>query len=92
MVGSAPGAITLALNQDEEGIWLAGCDRVDGAVAGDAGLPAGPLHRVPEERRDLGGPAHDKEITVAPSPAKDQALPASLHAFARGPEKAPPPQ
>ena len=92
MVGGPPEAIALTANQDEEGIWLSGCDRVEGAA------PPGPdcarAHYIAflKNGETWAARTHDKEITVAPSPAKDQALPESLHAFARGPEKAPPPQ
>jgi uncharacterized protein len=92
MVGSAPAAITLALNQDEDGIWLAGCDRVDGAVLAMPDCPRAHYIAFLKNGETWAARTHDKEITVAPSPEKDQALPASLHAFARGPEKAPPPQ
>jgi uncharacterized protein len=92
MVGSAPAAITLALNQDEEGVWLSGCDRVDGAVAAMPDCPRAHYIAFLKNGETWAAWTHDQEITVAPSPAKDQALPASLHAFARGPEKAAPPQ
>jgi hypothetical protein len=85
MVGSAPAAITLALNQDEEGIWLAGCDRVDGAVPAMPDCPRAHYIAFLKNGETWAARTRDKEITVAPSPAKDQALPASLHAFARGP-------
>lgn len=92
MVGSAPAAITLALNQDEEGIWLAGCDRVDGVVLAMPDCPRAHYVAFLKNGETWAARTKDKEITVAPSPEKDQALPASLHAFARGPEKAPPPE
>jgi uncharacterized protein len=92
MVGSAPAAITLALNQDEEGIWLAGCDLVDGAVLAMPDCPRAHFVAFLKNGEIWAARTQDKEITVAPSPAKDQALPASLHTFARGPEKAPPAQ
>jgi uncharacterized protein len=92
MVGSAPAVILLALNQDEEGIWLSGCDRVEGAVPAMPDCPRAHYIAFLKNGEIWAARTHDKEITVAPSPAKDQALPASLHAFARGPEKAPPAQ
>jgi hypothetical protein len=92
MVGSAPAAIALALNQDEEGLWLAGCDRVDGAVLALPDCPRAHYVAFLKNGETWAARTHDRQITVAPSPEKDQALPASLHAFARGPQKAPPEQ
>jgi uncharacterized protein len=92
LVGGAPEAIALAFNQDEEGIWLSGCDRADGAAPQAPDCPRGHYIAFLKNGETWAARTHDKEITVAPAPAKDQALPASLHAFARGPERPPPPQ
>ena len=92
MVGGAPDEIALALGEDEEGIFLAGCDRVAGAAPQTPDCPRGHYIAFLKNGETWAARTHDKEITVAPAPAKDQALPASLHAFARGPEKTPPVQ
>jgi uncharacterized protein len=92
LVGGAPGAIQLTLDQDDEGIWLSGCDRVDGTAPQAPDCPRAHYIAFLKNGETWAARTHDKEITVAPSPAKDQALPASLHAFARGPEKVPPPR
>jgi len=87
MVGSAPEAIALALNQDDEGIWLSGCDRVDGVVPQAPDCARAHYIAFLTHGETWAAWAKDKEITVAPSPAKDQPLPASLHAFALAPGK-----
>ncbi|MET0553166.1 MAG: hypothetical protein ABW221_09020 [Vicinamibacteria bacterium] len=92
IVGGAPDDITLALNQDDEGIWLSGCDRVDGAVPPAADCTRAHYVAFLKNGETWAAWTKDKEITVAPSPEKDQALPASLHAFARGQEKPPEPR
>lgn len=87
MAGGAPDAIALALNQDDEGIWLSGCDRVDGIVAPAPDCPRAHYVAFLKNGETWAAWAKDKEITVAPSPAKDQPLPVSLHAFALAPGK-----
>jgi uncharacterized protein len=87
LVGGTPQAITLTLNQDDEGIWLSGCDRVDGAATQAPDCPRAHYVAFLNNGETWAAWAKDKEITVAPSPAKDQPLPVSLHAFALAPGK-----
>jgi uncharacterized protein len=93
LVGGAPDAIALAPNQDEEGVSFSGCDRTAAAEAPAAGGACAKQHYVGFFRNGetWAAWADAKTITIAPAPEKDQALPASLHAFARGQEKRDPP-
>lgn len=86
-LGGSPARFALAFHEDEDGVWLAGCDMpAEGAPAG-AACPRQSYVAFLRNGEIWAASADAQNITITPPPAKDQTLPASLHAFARGPEK-----
>lgn len=87
ILGGAPTRFVLAFHEDEDGVWLDGCDASEDGGAACARQTYVAFLRNGEI---WAASADDRNITIVPAPAKDQALPASLQDFARGPRKSPP--